>query len=80
MVLGVEMRTPNYLVSGEINMYPIYLNYVVRRIRFWLKLTRMDVSWLPFKPYRMLHDLDARGKRNWDYNVRCMSMDLVMCC
>ena len=29
------------------------------------------MSRLPFKAYRMLHDLDARGKRNWASNVRC---------
>ena len=65
---GVEMRTPNDLVYGETNRYPLYLNSAIRCIRYWLKLTKMYVSRLPSKAYRMLHELDARGKTNW---VRC---------
>ena len=33
----------------------------------------MDVSRLPGKDYRMLLELEARGKRNWVSNVRCKS-------
>ena len=65
------MRTPNDLVYGERNRYAFYLFFVVRcSIRFWFKVTRMDVSRLRFKACRMLHDLDARGKRNWISKVR----------
>ncbi len=69
--LGVEMRTPNDLVYGETNRYPLFVNSAVRCIRYWLKLTRMEASKLPSKAYRMLHILDERGKRNWASNVRC---------
>ena len=31
----------------------------------------MDVARLPRKAYRMLHKLDARGKKNRVSNVRC---------
>ena len=69
--LGVEMRTPNDLVYGETNRYPLFVNSAVRCIRYWLKLTRMEASKLPSKAYRMLHVLDERGKRNRASNVRC---------
>lgn len=69
--LGIEMRTPNDLVYGETNRYPIYINSTIRCIRYWLKLTRMDNHRLPRKAYRMLHDLDEKGKRNWASNIRC---------
>ena len=69
--LGVEMRTPNDLVYGETNKYPLFVNSAVRCIRYWLKLTRMEASKLPNKAYRMLRILDERGKRNWASNVRC---------
>jgi len=74
---GVEMRTPNDLVYGETNRYPLFVNSAVRCIRYWLKLTRMEASKLPSKAYRMLQVLDERGKRIWASNVRCISMDLV---
>ena len=78
--LGVEMLTPNDLVYGETNRYPLFGNSAVRCIRYWLKLTRMVASKLPSKAYRMLHVLDERGKRNWVSNVRlsCINMDLVL--
>ena len=70
-LLGVEMRTPNEFVYGETNSYPLFVNSAVRCIRYWLKLTIMEVSKLPNKAYRMLYILDERGKRNWASNVRC---------
>ena len=69
--LGVEMRTPNDLVYGETNRYPLFVYSAVRCIRYRLELTRMDVSRLPGKAYRMSWELDARGKRNWVANIRC---------
>eukprot|EP00745_Piridium_sociabile_P027160 TRINITY_DN43758_c0_g1_i1.p1 TRINITY_DN43758_c0_g1~~TRINITY_DN43758_c0_g1_i1.p1 ORF type:complete len:378 (+),score=6.98 TRINITY_DN43758_c0_g1_i1:45-1136(+) len=69
--LAVEMRTPNDFVYGETNRHPIYINSVIRCIRYWLKLTRMNESRLPRKAYGMLCSLDARDKRNWVSNIRC---------
>jgi len=69
--LGVEMRTPNDLVYGETNRYPLFVNSALRCIHYWLQLTRMEASKLPSKAYRMLQVLDERGKRIWASNVRC---------
>ena len=68
--LGVTMRTPNDLVYGETNRYPIVLNSVIRCIRYWLKLTRMEEHRYPKKAYKMLRVFDERGKHNWVSNVR----------
>eukprot|EP00745_Piridium_sociabile_P015462 TRINITY_DN22952_c0_g1_i4.p1 TRINITY_DN22952_c0_g1~~TRINITY_DN22952_c0_g1_i4.p1 ORF type:complete len:307 (-),score=-7.22 TRINITY_DN22952_c0_g1_i4:6-854(-) len=69
-ILGVEMRTPNDLVYGETDRYPIYINSAIRCIRYWLKLLKMNSDRLPRKAYNMLYDLDKRGKTNWVSNVR----------
>ena len=63
--LGVSIKTPNDLVYGEVNRFPIYLNSAVRCIKYWLKLTQMEQARLPKKAYNMLYILDARGKSNW---------------
>ena len=68
--LGVSIQTPNDLVYGELNRYPIYINSALRCIRFWLKLTRMEEDRLPRKAYRMLLSLDEKGKINWVTKVR----------
>ena len=36
------MRTPNDLVYGETNRYPLFVNSAVGCIRYWLKSTRME--------------------------------------
>ena len=68
--LGVDRRTPNDLVYGEVGRFPIQINASVRCIRYWLKLTRMDEHRLPLRAYKMLLNLDQRGKTNWVTNVR----------
>ena len=65
------MRTPNGLNNGELGRFPIYINAQIRCARYWLKLTRMSEQRLPFKAYKILCNLDERGKTNWVSNVRC---------
>ena len=74
------MRTPNDLVYGETNRYPLFVNSAVRCLRYWLNITRMEASKLPNKAYMMVYLSDERGKRNWASDVRCscISVDLVL--
>ena len=69
-LLGVEMRTPNDLVYAELNRFPILINAVIRCIRYWLKITRMEPHRLPKKAYVMLRRMDERGLKTWASNVR----------
>ena len=68
--LGADRRTPNDLVYVEVGRFPIQINASVRCIRYWLKLTRMDEHRLPLRAYKMLLNLDQRGKINWVMNIR----------
>ena len=68
--LGVDRRIPNNLVYGEVGRFPIQMNASVRCIRYWLKLTRMEEHRLPLRAYKMLLNLDQRGKTNWVTRVR----------
>ena len=68
--LGVDRRTPNDLVYGEVGRFPIQINACVRCIRYWLKLMRMEEHRLHLRAYKMLLNLDQRGKTNWVTNVR----------
>ena len=68
--LGVESRTPNDFVYGDLGRYPIYLNSYVKCISYWLKLLRMEKYRLPYKAYKMLYNLDERGKHTWVTDVR----------
>lgn len=50
--------------------YSLSVNACIRVISYWLKLTRMDSSRLPFKAYRMLLRLDEESKINWVSKLR----------
>ena len=60
--LGVDRRTPNDLVYGEVGRLPIQINACVCCIRYWLKLMRMEEHRLPLRAYKMLLNLDQSGK------------------
>ena len=58
--LGVDRRTPNDLVYGEVGRFPIQINASVRCIRYWLKLTRIDEHRLPFSMGCVGHAISCR--------------------
>ena len=68
--LGVSQRTPNNMTHGVTARYPVYINAYVRTVRYWLKITRMCETRLPYKAYLMLVHLDEQGTTNWVTKVR----------
>ena len=64
--LGVPMRTPNKMVYGELNRYPLYINAHIRCIRYWIRLLNMDENRFPKHAYAMLLSLDSNGNRCWE--------------
>ena len=56
--LGVDRRTPNDLVYGEVGRFPIQMNVSVCCIRYWLILARMHEHRLPLRAYKMLLNLE----------------------
>ena len=67
---GQEILICDDLVYGEVGRFPVQINAVVRCVRYWLKLTRMEERRLPLRVYKMLLNLDQSGKTNWVTNVR----------
>ena len=74
--LGVSKQTPNDYVYGELNRYPLYVQSTVKCFRYWLKLTRMEEHRLPYKAYKMLCELDRRGKKNWVTKLKTKLFEL----
>ena len=69
-VLNVHSRVPNKLVYGELGRYPLYINSAIRCFRYWLKLLTLDDSRLPKQAYRMLLNIDEKGKVCWVTHVK----------
>ena len=76
--LGVDKKTPNYLVDGKAGRFPIQINASVRCISYWLKLTRMEEHKLPLRAYKMLLNLDQRGKSNCSKSIMCRRIFLCL--
>lgn len=68
--LNVEKRTPNDLVYGELNRYPILINSAMNCIRYWLRIVQMPDDRIPKQAYLMLCKFDAKGSKTWATNVR----------
>ena len=68
--LGVSQKTPNSMIYGDTARYPLYINVYVRTVRYWLKITTMCETRLPYAAYLMLLHLDEQGKINWVTKVR----------
>jgi hypothetical protein len=68
--LGVPICTPNNMIYGDLGRYPLYRNSSINTIRYWLKLHGMDQNRLPHQAYKMLLELDFKGKKCWVSNVR----------
>ena len=64
-LLNVSPRTPNDMAYGETGRFPLYIHSYTACIKYWLRLTTMDISRLPRKAYNMLLLLHNSGKFCW---------------
>ena len=68
--LGVPVRTPNKMVYGELKRFPLYINAIIRSVKYWIRLLNMEQSRLPKQAYSMLLSLDSNGKKCWITQVK----------
>ena len=68
--LGLDVRTPNHLVYGELARYPLMINGTMKAIKYWLRLSRLSNSRLPKQAYTMLLNSKVPCKKNWALIVR----------
>lgn len=73
-VLGVPVRTPDSAVLGECGRFPVQLNYTMKCIKYWIKLTRMPNYRYPKACYNMLYSLSEQGRVTWALNIKMMLM------
>jgi len=68
--LGLDSRTPNHMVYGDLGRYPLSINSCIRVVRYWLKLSKMKLDRLPKQAYVMLLNSAIPGHRNWAESVK----------
>ena len=64
-LLNVSLRMPNDMAYGETGRFPLYVHSYTACIKYWLRLTTVDISRLPRKAYNMLLLLHNSGKFCW---------------
>ena len=63
--LNMAARTPNKMVYGEFDRYPLQISCCIRANKYWFRLLKMDPERLLNQAYRMLGNLDSCSKWNW---------------
>ena len=68
-LLNVSPRTPNDMAYGETGRFSLYVHSYTACIKYWLRLTTLDISRLPRKAYNMLLLLHNSSKFCWASQV-----------
>ena len=69
-VLGLGPRSVNVAAIAECGRRPLYIHYIARCIKYWLRLTQMDTARYPKACYNMLLSLDSLGRKTWISDVK----------
>ena len=68
--LHVRNKTPNDVVYGELGRYPLFIPATVRFVKYWLKLLRQTDNLYSKKSYKMLLEMQNRGKTTLDVTYK----------
>jgi len=63
--LGLDIRTPNHFVYGELGRYPLVINSTIRAIKYWIRLSTMPSQRLPRQAYEMLQNTRVAQDKSW---------------
>ena len=57
LILHMKSSAPNFMVSGETEIYPIYIDIYCRMISFWATLVSGPPAKLSYIVYRTVYSL-----------------------
>lgn len=63
--LNVDVKTPSAMVYGETGRYPLSIKGMLRPIKYWLRLGKMQTDRLPKQAYIMLCNSNVKTEMNW---------------
>ena len=66
-VLNIGSQTPNCEVMGDCGRFSLYVQYITKYIRYWLKIIHMNNNKYPKIVYKLLSNLDSSGRRTLLY-------------
>jgi hypothetical protein len=69
-ILKVPTCASNIAVLGELGRLPLCTHYMVRCVKYWLKIVCMQEDRYPKAAYNMLYELDRVGRKTWASQVK----------
>ena len=72
MILCVGKDVKNNIALGECGRFPIYIDALVRMIKYWNRLLTMPDGRYPKQCYKMLLKHDLAGRKNWVTHLRIL--------
>ena len=69
-LLSVASNTSNCAVLGELGRYPLSVVYIVKCVKFWLKIVQDNSIRIRNSLYKMLKQYSDLGGQNWSMKVR----------
>ena len=69
-LLSVPKTTSNDGVRGELGRYPLFIQTVLRVIKYWFHILELNQERLLFKCYKFQHDKAERGQECWALTVK----------
>ena len=69
-------NTADCLALGECGRLPLATTYMLRCLKYWVKLLRVEASRYPKQSYIMLKRLDEIGKSTWATNIKNLLFSL----
>ena len=67
---GLNKSVANFFTLAECGRYPLYVTYMTRCVKYWVKLTRLPEERYPRQCYTMLRQLDEAGRNTWATKVK----------
>ena len=68
--LSVSQKIPNAMIYGELGRYPLYINTIMKLVKYWLKLVDIPDDRLPKAVYQPVKSLDDKGVKIWTSDIR----------
>ena len=68
-ILGVTPRTPNTLIYGELNRFPLVIETQIRVLKYWAKVSRLDMNRIPRQTYER-EKREINKPDNWALGVK----------
>ena len=69
-VLGLGPRSVNVAALAECGRKPLYVHYMTKCIKYWLKLLSMEPGRYPKECYKMLLNFDSVGRKTWATDIK----------